>query len=93
MTIREESFRIGCGRYIQGKGYIEKCGEEEINRTLISLMKEHNMPYKLCDIGVTVSEEYFEKFYEKLLKSSAIDETNNEECQRLHESLKYLWNM
>ena len=28
MPIREESFRIGCGRYIQGNGYISKCGEE-----------------------------------------------------------------
>ena len=28
MPVKEESFRIGCGRYIQGKGYISKCGEE-----------------------------------------------------------------
>ena len=28
MPVREESFRIGCGRYIQGKGYIGRCGEE-----------------------------------------------------------------
>ncbi len=28
MPIREESFRIGCGRYIQGKGYIARCREE-----------------------------------------------------------------
>ena len=28
MPIKEESFRIGCGRYIQGKGYARKCGEE-----------------------------------------------------------------
>lgn len=28
MPIREESFRIGSGRYIQGKGYIAKTGEE-----------------------------------------------------------------
>ena len=28
MASKETSFRIGCGRYIQGKGYIEKCGEE-----------------------------------------------------------------
>ena len=28
MPIREESFRIGCGRYIQGVGYIKKCGAE-----------------------------------------------------------------
>lgn len=28
MPIREESFRIGCGRYIQGSGYISKIAEE-----------------------------------------------------------------
>lgn len=28
MPIREESFRIGCGRYIQGVGYISKIAEE-----------------------------------------------------------------
>ena len=28
MPIREESFRIGCGRYIQGSGYTNKLGEE-----------------------------------------------------------------
>ena len=28
MPIREESFRIGCGRYIQGAGYVEKIGSE-----------------------------------------------------------------
>ena len=30
MPIREESFRIGCGRYIQGCGYIHKAGEEVV---------------------------------------------------------------
>ena len=28
MPIKEESFRIGCGRYIQGVGYTQKVGEE-----------------------------------------------------------------
>ena len=28
MPIKEESFRIGCGRYIQGPDYIERVGEE-----------------------------------------------------------------
>lgn len=28
MPIREESFRIGCGRYLQGKGYVDKTGDE-----------------------------------------------------------------
>lgn len=30
MPIKEESFRIGCGRYIQGAGYIAKTGEEVV---------------------------------------------------------------
>ena len=30
MPIKEESFRIGCGRYIQGSGYIKKTGDEVI---------------------------------------------------------------
>lgn len=28
MPVHEESFRIGCGRYLQGKGYLCRCGEE-----------------------------------------------------------------
>lgn len=28
MPVREESFRIGCGRYIQGAGYVKRVGEE-----------------------------------------------------------------
>ena len=28
MPVREESFRIGCGRYVQGEGYISRVGEE-----------------------------------------------------------------
>ena len=30
MPIREESFRIGSGRYLQGKGFIERVGDEVI---------------------------------------------------------------
>ena len=50
MPIKEESFRIGCGRYLQGKGYIAKCGEEVLrlgsspivigDTTTLSLTKE-----------------------------------------------------
>ena len=28
MPIKEQSFRIGCGRYLQGEGMLAKCGEE-----------------------------------------------------------------
>lgn len=41
MPIREESFRIGCGRYIQGKNYIAKCGEE--------VLRFGTSPLILCD--------------------------------------------
>jgi hypothetical protein len=30
MPIKEESFRIGCGRYLQGAGFIKKAGDEII---------------------------------------------------------------
>lgn len=30
MPIKEESFRIGCGRYVQGAGYIERTGDEVV---------------------------------------------------------------
>ena len=30
MPIKEESFRIGSGRYLQGKGFIERVGDEVI---------------------------------------------------------------
>lgn len=50
MSISEKSFRIGCGRYLQGKGFISKCAEEVArlgtsplfigNATSFSLTKE-----------------------------------------------------
>jgi glycerol dehydrogenase len=64
-------------------------GEEENNATLLELMKKHNMPYRLEDIGVDKTEEAFRQYYEKLCNSSAIE--TEEEGIRLITSLKYLW--
>lgn len=68
-------------------------GEEENNASLISLMKEHGMPCKISDVGVLKTEEYFEKYYEKICAGSAIEETNKEECAAFFKSLEYLWNI
>ncbi len=38
MPVREESFRIGCGRYIQGSGYIKRVGEEVLRLGRVPLI-------------------------------------------------------
>ena len=68
-------------------------GEEENNASLISLMKEYDMPYLISDIGIPKSAEYFKKYYEKLCSGSAIDDKNEDECATFLKSLEYLWNI
>ncbi len=68
-------------------------GEEENNAALLELMKKHNMPYRISDVGITADEKTFEDFYEHICKSSAIDGDNAEECARFRKSLEYLWNI
>jgi len=65
MAIKEESFRIGCGRYIQGKGYIERCAAEVLRlgnapfiiggRTALSLTTE-KIEKSLAASGITKYE-------------------------------------
>ena len=61
MPIREESFRIGCGRYIQGAGYLSRLGEEVLrlgraalvigDDTTLSITKESlRASLSACDI-------------------------------------------
>ena len=47
------------------------------------------MPYRLEDIGVDKTEEFFDRYYKKICDSSAIE--SKEESERLVGSLKYLW--
>ncbi len=66
-------------------------GETENNDFLLKLMKKYNMPCCLSDIGVPVSQEAQDMYYEKLKGGSAIDENNPDELLKLREGLKYLW--
>ena len=66
-------------------------GEEENNASLLSLMKQHNMPYRIDDVGISRKDGVFEEYYERLCNSSAIDKENKDECERLRKSLEYLW--
>lgn len=64
-------------------------GEEENNALLLSLMKKNGMPYRLEDIGVDKTDEIYNRYYELLCNSTAIE--TEEEARRLKASLNYLW--
>lgn len=63
--------------------------EEENNTALLALMKNYGMPHRLEDICVDKTVETFEKYYEKLCLTSAIE--TEEDSIRLKTSLRYLW--
>ena len=66
-------------------------GEEENNAFLVELMKEYNMPYSVTSLGISKNSSNFDAYNEKLCNSSAIDKDSKSECERLKESLNYLW--
>ena len=66
-------------------------GEEENNKELLRLMKKYNMPCKVEGIGADKSMETFEKYYDGILHSSAIDNPGEREEKLLREALQYLW--
>ena len=78
---------VGIGLLLQNRFN----GEEENNTSLLALMRAHNMPCKITDVGIDPSVETFEKYYEMLKNSSAIESDNTDECRRLREGLTYLW--
>ncbi|MBQ4087272.1 MAG: iron-containing alcohol dehydrogenase [Clostridia bacterium] len=66
-------------------------GEKEKNEALLQLMKKYHMPHCLEDIGVMKTDDLFQKYYDKLCASSAIESEN--EAKRLVGTLTYLWEM
>ena len=66
-------------------------GEEENNKELLRLMKKYNMPCKVEGIGADKSMETFEKYYDGILHSSAIDNPTEKDEKLLREALLYLW--
>ena len=66
-------------------------GEEANNAALLALMKKHNMPCCIEDVGVERTEEMYQTYYDMLCASSAIE--TEEESVRLVGSLRYLWDL
>ena len=65
--------------------------EEANNEALTEMMKTYNMPSSVTEIGIEKTKENFEKLYEKICNTSAIDKDNAEECKKFRKSLEYLW--
>ena len=54
-------------------------------------MKKHNMPCSIEDLHIEKTNLVFDAYYEKISNSSAIE--NEEEKEKLIQSLQYLWNL
>ena len=66
-------------------------GEEGNNRELISLMKEYKMPHSVRGLGIEGTMEKMEEYYRLLLSSSAMENTDARDAERLRLALEYLW--
>ncbi len=66
-------------------------GATEQNRFLLGLMKQYHMPCCPAEIGLQVTPELVERYYEKLKAGSAINEEDPMECQQLRAGLDYLF--
>lgn len=80
---------VGVGLLLQNRFN----NEAERNIELMELMKKHSMPYRITDLGISRTKECFDEYFERIKNSSAIDENNEEECERLEAALRYLWNI
>ena len=68
-------------------------GEAENNKILTDLMKKYGLASSILPLGIPPTEDSLREYEAHLQASSAIDETNEAECRRLQESLRYLWSL
>jgi len=68
-------------------------GDVANNKALLEMMKTYNMPSSVTEIGIEKTEENFNKLYEKICNTSAIDKNNSAECEKFRKSLEYLWEL
>ena len=54
-------------------------------------MKRYGMPHSIDGMGIDKNAETFEKYYEKIASSSAVE--SEEEAARLRKSMEYLWSL
>jgi len=67
--------------------------ELERNTELLELMKKYSMPYRITDLGIEKTEESFCEYFDRIKNSSAINEANSEECERLLLALRYFFDI
>ncbi len=80
MPIREEAFKTGCGRYIQGDGYIEKCGEEVMRLGSAPLIVGDDTALKITRAALEKSVSVSCKKYEIIAYNGTC---NDEAAQKL----------
>ena len=80
---------VGAGLLMQNY-YNNESGR---NAELLKLMKKHNMPYRVSELGVEKTEESFIEYFERIKNSSAINKENADECEKLSLALRYFWNI
>lgn len=68
-------------------------GEAEKNTDLLKLMQDHSMPYSISCLGIERTEESLCEYFNRIKNSSAINEANHEECEKLALALRYLWDI
>ena len=74
MPIREESFRIGCGRYLQGAGYLSRCGEEVLRHGKAPLIIGDDTTLALTREALTKSVAPFCNKYEFAVHNGTCNE-------------------
>lgn len=80
---------VGVGLLLQNRFN----GDEMNNEYLLSLMHRYNMPYRITDVGISRDASAYERIYEYISNSSAMQDSNADEGERLRESFDYLWNI
>ena len=83
MPIREESFKIGCGRYIQGEGYISKCGEEVLRIGSAPLIIGDDTTLKIAQDAIIDSVSKVCKKYEIAVHNGTCNEIDAKELAAL----------
>ncbi len=74
MPIREEAFKIGCGRYIQGEEYIKKCGEEVLRLGSAPLIIGDDTTLKIAKNAIVDSVSKVCKKYEIAVHNGTCNE-------------------
>ena len=89
MPVREESFRIGCGRYIQGSGYIKRVGEEVLRLGRVPLIVGGKTALKITKSEIEKSVAETCNQYEFIEHTGTCNEERAKELADLAEEKGY----